>query len=603
MPGARGTRSIGRPRSDTWDCFTNPQRHELVNRDASVYDSPMPPKPQLAAWIARLIVPRIGSNLPPIRRAEEDVARLVELRHACPFQGLVLFNGQADTTHEGLRRIAEVCPTPLLVASDLERGTGQQLRGRPIFPHALAIAKNGELAEQQLIRFAGFLARDARNQGVQIVFGPVADVNSDPRNPIIATRAFGSDPELVARYTAAYVRAAQCAGLVTCPKHFPGHGNTHLDSHAGLPVVTSTREEWLRTDMPPFAAAIQAGAAMIMTGHVAYPALDPSGAPATLSPIMLRGILRDTLGFRGIIVSDSLLMAAVRDRFDSEGELVVAALDAGIDWLLDVADPIAAVEAILKAIADGRLSEARILKKVNRLESLCSRFALARVNSTESAGPKLSFAVPLPPAPSVNALPPSPSLSPFSAPIGFSPQDATEDGDELALEIARGAIRMAAGDMGSAVRRLPLRGDSRLGFVLCKPIPAYGTERNPLPDLLRRNFPASRFVVLPAAPSPEEWKEANALARDAEHLVIASIVKPAAWHRFGLPEAHTAWIQAHCGNPNVILVSLGIAEFLDAFPQASCRICTFSDVACSQQALVEYLAGAISSAEYSRGGC
>lgn len=183
---------------------------------------------------------------------------------------------------------------------------------------------------------------------------------------MIGTRSFGADPARVAEHVRAAIEGLHAGGVGAAAKHFPGHGDTDTDSHTALPVVTHRLEEWRRIDAPPFAAAVAAGVDVVMTAHLAFPALDPSGDPATLSRPILTGLLRDELGFDGVVSTDSLGMAGVRTRYP-DGEIAVRALEAGVDQLLMSADQAAASAAVLEAVRTGRLTEDRIAASVRRL--------------------------------------------------------------------------------------------------------------------------------------------------------------------------------------------------------------------------------------------
>ena len=202
--------------------------------------------------------------------------------------------------------------------------------------------------------------------GLNTDYAPVADVNVNPANPVIGVRSFGSDPTTVAEHVVAGVRGLQSAGVSAVAKHFPGHGDTGEDSHHALPVVTHSRQEWERIDAPPFRAAIAAGVDAIMTAHLAFPALEPSGDPCTLSRAVLTGLLRTELGFDGVIVTDSLRMTGVRTRYD-DAEVPVRAIEAGADVLLDPPEPVHQIEAVLTAVRSGRLAVERIEESVRRI--------------------------------------------------------------------------------------------------------------------------------------------------------------------------------------------------------------------------------------------
>ncbi|MFI7519687.1 glycoside hydrolase family 3 protein [Micromonospora globbae] len=288
---------------------------------------------------------------------------------------------QIATLSNGLQRAAlgdgRKGRVPLLISTDQEQGV--VLRMPPPaaqFPGAMALgAGRSPRAARTAAEITG---RELRAVGIRQPYAPIADVNVDPANPVIGVRSFGSDPALVADLTAAQVDGFQDgAGVTAVAKHFPGHGDTDNDSHTDLPVINHTRQEWERIDAPPFRRAIRAGVESIMTAHIVVPALDPSGDPATLSPRILTGVLRGELGFRGVIVTDALNMAAVRQRYGDE-RVPVLALKAGADQLLMPPDLRLARDAVLRAVATGELSERRIDESVRRILTLKYRQGLTR---------------------------------------------------------------------------------------------------------------------------------------------------------------------------------------------------------------------------------
>src|SRR4051794_14408525 len=197
------------------------------------------PSLSLREKISQLVFVRVGSNMPPVRTVEQDEARVALLLKECPIGGLLLFNGGVDAK-KSLVRLQAASSIPMLVGSDIERGVGQQVRGCTVFPHAAAFDMLGAAAESAVAEYARVLASESRDVGIHITFAPVADVNSNPRNPIINTRAFNEDTERAAALTRAYVVAAETAGLCTTAKHFPGHGDTEGDSHDSLPSLPLT---------------------------------------------------------------------------------------------------------------------------------------------------------------------------------------------------------------------------------------------------------------------------------------------------------------------------------------------------------------------------
>ena len=513
---------------------------------------------------AQVVFARIGSNLPPPVTVEEDVSRVEGLLERCPLGGLVLFNGDRDVTPKTLARLQAQSPYPLLVTADMERGAGQALRGATVFPHAMAYSALGEQAEALAEASAQASAREALAGGIHVTFSPVADVNTNARNPIIATRAFGSRPEEVARLARAYLRGCQKEGLLTAAKHFPGHGSTEEDSHAELPVVGRTRSELEAIDLVPFRAAIEADVDLVMTAHVAFPMLDERGLPATLSRPILHDLLREELGFRGPVITDSLLMGAVREAYPSMGEQAVALLQAGVDILLDVPEPESAVEGLVAAVEAGTLSEARLGEACRRAWALKRRLAARFGPDVFTGGPRPALA-----------------------------QTDETAHRRLAAEVAYRAITSLA-PLSPDV--LPLNradvSESGLLVLLVKPNRSrLDPPEEPLAADVRAMFSKARYEEVGPEAGEPVFERLLAQASQVRHVVVALVVKPAAWHAFGLRPAQQRFLEALTQQQPVILVALGSPHGLDRFEQAAARLYTYSDVPASQRALVSYLVG------------
>jgi beta-glucosidase-like glycosyl hydrolase len=278
--------------------------------------------------------------------------------------GFIIFGGNVESVRRLTTDLLRRAERPLLLASDLERGAGQQVQGLTEFPPPLALAAMGDPG---IARWAGAVtAQEARAVGINWVFAPVADLDVLPENPIIQTRAFGHDPQRVATMVRNWIEGCQGAGALACAKHYPGHGRTITDSHIGLPAVDSSRETLTGSDMVPFTVAADCGVAAMMTAHVAYPALDASGAPATLSRPIMDG-LRRSLGFDGLVVTDALIMegALVGRR---ESDAAVQAIQSGVDLLLYPKDPRRVRDALASAVESGALPRERIEESLRRYE-------------------------------------------------------------------------------------------------------------------------------------------------------------------------------------------------------------------------------------------
>ncbi len=261
--------------------------------------------------------------------------------------GFILFGGTAGAVVELTTRLRRDAGRPLLIAADLERGPGQQVSGLAELPPPRALAS---LGEPSVLRGAGVLtAVEALSVGINWILAPVVDLDIEPENPIVQTRAFGADPVEVGAAAAAWIVGCEAAGALACAKHFPGHGRTRSDSHDGVPAVTAEAALLRETDLVPFRAAVLAGVSSVMTAHVAYPALDPSGVAATFSSAILE-ILRGELGFSGLIVSDALMMAGA-SAGGSAADAALHAVRAGVDLLLYPTQPEVVAAALDRAAA------------------------------------------------------------------------------------------------------------------------------------------------------------------------------------------------------------------------------------------------------------
>ena len=254
----------------------------------------------------------------------------------------------------------------LMIATDQEQGVVTRI-GPPAtqFPGSMALGAGRSVNDARTA--AAITGQELKAMGINTNFAPDADVNVNALNPVIGTRSFSSDPTLVSSMVAAQVKGYQKdAGINATPKHFPGHGDTATDSHTGIPIITHSKAQWEQIDAPPFKAAIKAGTNMIMSGHLVVPALDPSGDPATLSQPILTGVLRGELGYKGVIITDSLGMQGVRDKY-GDAEVAVRAVLAGVDNLLMTPAMDAAYNAVLAAVGSGRISQKRLNESVARI--------------------------------------------------------------------------------------------------------------------------------------------------------------------------------------------------------------------------------------------
>jgi len=275
------------------------------------------------------------------------------------------------------RTLHEAAPGPFLITVDQEGGDVFRL-GEPftIFPGAGDL---GRIGSEDLVRRVGMaVAEELRSVGINCNHAPVVDVHTNPNNPIIGARSFSPDPDVVARLGEAMIGGLQAGGVAATAKHFPGHGDTSLDSHIELPVVDHDRKRLSRVEIPPFRRAAEAGVAMIMTAHVLYTALDPA-RPATLSPLIINDILRREMGYDGVVITDSLSMKAISDQWGT-GQACIEAVRAGVDLLLCTESlelALAGRKALENALNVGELEEESIKTAVRRIKELKIRFRIS----------------------------------------------------------------------------------------------------------------------------------------------------------------------------------------------------------------------------------
>ena len=299
-----------------------------------------------------------------------------------PVGGVVLFGKNIESPAQLAAFTADLQEAgrlPMFIAVDEEGGAVARLANSPAlslpqYESAAAVGAEGPAAAREMARtIGGYL----QGYGINLDFAPVADVNSNPANPVIGARAFSADPEMAAACVSAAVQGFAEAGVLCCLKHFPGHGDTAADSHDGAVTLDKTLEELRSCELRPFAAGIAAGAPLVMVGHISTPSAVPpeeANLPASLSPGLIDSLLRQELGFTGLVVTDSLAMKAITENF-TPGEAAVRALQAGADLLLMPADLAEAFDAVTEAVETGAIPEAALNAKVARILAAKQSFA------------------------------------------------------------------------------------------------------------------------------------------------------------------------------------------------------------------------------------
>lgn len=463
-----------------------------------------------------------------------------------------------------LQRRARV---PLLVSSDLEPALMRlesaifphyllETGGATSFPTAMAIAATGRDDDARDVARA--IAREARAVGIHVNFAPTVDVNVNPDNPVIGTRSFGEDPQRVAHLAALFVRGSHEGGVLATAKHFPGHGDTDVDSHVGLPVVTADPARLNAVELVPFRAAVEAGTDLVMSAHIALPALGgDSATPATLRPDVMRALLRDSLGFRGLTITDALSMEGVGKGYTIE-ESVVQSIRAGTDILLRPGDDVTrAISAVVAAVDRGDLTAARIDSSVRRILWTKARVGLATGRE-----------VPLEPIRRVVA---------------------SAEHRALAQDVAQRSLTLLR-DSGLA---LPVQAPRRIVIVSYMPETELKAGRLFQRELARLR-PGTRTVAkLSPATAPSQLDSLSRTLRSADAIVIAAFVRRVEGEgRTTVPPHVAAWIDSVAAGPNAAVLAFGNPYLLRQFPRSRTYLNTYGVGDALEIAAARALAGA-----------
>jgi beta-N-acetylhexosaminidase len=517
----------------------------------------MHPMMDIKKKVWQMVMPRIDGEYledPSYRREAEALVRE-------GIGGFILFRGNIDSTPARLVELQRLAAVPLLITSDVERGLGQQLVGGTRFPSQRAVASAINRRSKQdlslLSRMLDAIRSETRAAGIQGVFSPVVDVNSNRCNPIICTRAFGETPEVVEWFGRHYITGLQKENphgrldLLACAKHFPGHGDTHEDSHSVLPVISADRPRLNSLDLPPFREAVKDGVAMVMVAHLLVPALD-NEKPTTFSKKTVTALLREGMAFDGLIVSDALDMLALAAKYSQE-DIAVRAVEAGMDILLHPKDARLTADAVVAAVERGRLTVSRIDESLERIRTAKERLGLFQKDGDGKR--KIDYDKHL----------------------------------AIAKELSRKALRIVSGNK----KMLPLgtgaaacflidddaagRGDTFLKTLEQKVKTLSSTVLTPASDLsvdnVRKNIQSADWVVLPIVSKISASKGYSGISprlEEAGHRVIS---------------------EAKQAGKRCVVISFDSPYILDQFEDADIRVAGYDWMNEIQEAAVEMVTG------------
>jgi beta-N-acetylhexosaminidase len=503
--------------------------------------------------IAQLVMPWIAGTY-----ASYDAEAFARMEHwvdSLHVGGLIVSVGSPLDIAAKLNRLQTRSGLPLLIASDLEGGTSIRFNGGTPLPPNMGVAATG--SDSAAYEMGRITALEGRAVGIHLAFAPVADVNNNPDNPIINTRSFGEDPASVGRLVAAEVRGLQDHGMLATAKHFPGHGDTGTDSHLALPVIASSWSRLDSVELVPFRSAIAAGVKVVMSAHIALPALDPGETrPGTIVPAVLTGILRDSLDFDGLVVTDALDMGGIANAYGADAS--VRAFLAGADLLLQPTDAGAAIAAMEAAVARGDITPERLDRSVRRMLQA-----------------KLDLGLFTRRAVSLDSVPATVGSSRFL---------------REAREMATQSIVMVK-DVNGTVHDLRR---TRPPITLV----TFGEEDNRTvgtalaAELRRLGFAPAMVRLWPGSGAARYDSAASALARRPVALFVTAD-KPTAWRgNIGLPARLSELIGSSARSRPTILVSLGNPYLISRLPEVGSYLIGWRSNPVTEEAVARALAGA-----------
>jgi beta-glucosidase-like glycosyl hydrolase/CubicO group peptidase (beta-lactamase class C family) len=472
--------------------------------------------------------------------------------------GLVFFRGQVFETVRMINYFQSIAKIPLLIAADFEWGTAMRLDGTTYFPPAMGIAATGN--PEYAYEVGKIIAEEGMAMGIHQNYAPVVDVNNNYKNPIINIRSFGETPDIVSKFSVPFLKGLQENGMIATAKHFPGHGDTDIDSHLDMPVINHSRSRLDSIELPPFKSAIDAGVKSVMIAHISYPAIDSvEGLPSTLSKNIITGILKKELGFKGLIVTDAMTMRGVTNLY-SNAKAAVMAVKAGVDLVLLPPNVDTAIEAIVDAVRRGEISEKRIDESVRKI--LKFKYELGLHRNRFSNLDKVQEIV------------------------------ASDEHLWRAKEISRASITVVKND--GILPLMPFDLKKIHHITLIDTYDPYMGRRF-AKEVSNRydNLVESR---VDSRSTDDELAEVISIAKGSDIILVSAYVKVRSYQgTITLPDKQSKFLERiiDIGKP-VILISFGNPYIVMDYPGVSAYICSYSDAPPVVEATAEVLFGEIS---------
>jgi beta-N-acetylhexosaminidase len=494
--------------------------------------------------------------------------------------GIIFFGAPIYETAIMINRVQAMAKVPLLMSLDAETGIGMRFEDATNFPWPMAVGATGD--PEYARRIGVIAAREAKAVGIHHIYAPVLDVNNNPKNPVINVRSFGEDPQAVAKFGTAFIDGIQSEHVIATAKHFPGHGDTDVDSHRGLPIIDHSKASLEKTELVPFRAAVNDGVASIMIGHIALPQIDPEvikplkvygggdaqrGAeivnqtatiPATLSEKVQTELLRKDMGFDGLIVTDAMSMSGLTLYFTQE-EAGVRAFLAGADILEKPTDADAMIRGLVAAVKSGRITQQRLDESVRKILAWKYEVGLAKQKIT--------------PIDEIDKIVSSPET------------------DALAQEVAAKAITLVRNDANA----IPLDRNARVAVLGISNGVDPETTFAPLTRELRANgIKYDSAGLIQENTSAEQVAKARDAVNNADVIIVGlyGVVRSGQRNSAGIPESGARLLRELIAkNKKVIGISFGNPYILDSFPQLKTYVVAYGDMPYLQRSAVKAIFG------------